>query len=137
VKTALDSNVISAIWSREASVPFVLRQLAAARAQGALVISPIVFAELHAHPVVNAADIAEFLRNTEIAVDLRLEESVWRESGQRFARYAGRRRISARTEPRRLIADYVIGSHALIQADRLFTLDQKVYQQDFPELRLL
>jgi predicted nucleic acid-binding protein len=34
-------------------------------------------------------------------------------------------------------ADFVIAAHALIQADRLMTLDPKRYRQDFPKLRLV
>jgi hypothetical protein len=36
-----------------------------------------------------------------------------------------------------LLAYFLIGAHALVQPDRLLTLDPKVYQQDYPELRLL
>jgi predicted nucleic acid-binding protein len=38
---------------------------------------------------------------------------------------------------KRLLADFIIGSHALAQADRLMTLDPKRYRQDFPELKLI
>jgi predicted nucleic acid-binding protein len=36
-----------------------------------------------------------------------------------------------------LLADFLIGSHALVQADRLLTLDPHRYSQDFPEVRLM
>ena len=56
------------------------------------------------------------------------------EAGRRFARYAKRRRRSAHQGPKRLLADFVIGSHALAQADRFMRLDPKRYQRDSPEL---
>jgi hypothetical protein len=78
-----------------------------------------------------------FLSDTGIDVDFEFQQSVWLEAGRRFARYAKRRRRSAREGPKRLLADFIIGSHALTQADRFMTLDPQRYKQDFPELKLL
>jgi hypothetical protein len=55
----------------------------------------------------------------------KLAEAVWLDAGRRFAHYAKRRRRTSRESPKRLLADFIIGSHALIQADRLMTLDPK------------
>lgn len=98
---------------------------------------PVVYAELLAYPGATEAYVRGFLQDTGVVVDLRLEERVWTETGLRFARYAARRRRSTGEGPRRLLADFLIGAHALVQADRLLTLDPKVYQQDFPEVRLM
>jgi predicted nucleic acid-binding protein len=137
MRTAIDSNVFSAIWTGESSVPRLLVQLEEARHSGALLISPFVFAELHAYPGMTEALIRRFLEATGVAVDSRLEERVWIESGLRFARYAARRRQAFGAGPRRILADFLVGAHALVQADRLLTLDAKVYRQDFPEVRLM
>jgi len=137
VRTAIDTNIFSAIWTGEPSVPRLLVQLAMAKQEGALLISPFVFAELHAYPGMTVALIHKFMEATGVIVDYRLEDQVWEETGLRFARYATRRRKSSKDEPRRLLADFLIGAHALLQADRLMTLDPAVYKQDFPELRLL
>jgi hypothetical protein len=77
------------------------------------------------------------LEVTGVLIDLRIEERVWTEAGHRFAKYAARRRRATGEGPRRLVADFAIGAHALLQADRLLTLDPKVYEREFPELRLL
>ena len=137
MRTAIDANILSSIWSNEPTAEKVLEQLGKAQQEGALLISPFAFAELHAHPNVPAALIGDFLDETGVAVDYTLDERVWTEAGMRFARYAARRRKATGEGPRRVLAVFLIGAHALVQAERLLTLDPKVYRQDFPELRLL
>lgn len=137
MRTAIDANIFSSIWSLEPTAERVVAQVGKARQEGVLIISPFVFAELHAHPNMTAASIRTFIEETGVVVDLRIEERVWTEAGLRFARYAARRRKAAGEGPRRLLADFLIGAHALVQAERLLTLDPKVYRLDFPELHLL
>jgi hypothetical protein len=137
VRTAIDANIFSSIWSKEPTAEMVVEQLGRAKQDGALLISPFAFAELYAHPNMTSDFIRPFLDATGVVVDYKLLESVWTEAGLRFARYAARRRKATGEGPRRLLADFLIGAHALVQADRLLTLDPKVYRQDFPELRLL
>ena len=112
-------------------------QLGEARMEGSLVISPVVFAELLAYPRATEAYVHRFLEATGVVIDYKLEERVWAEAGLRFASYAIRRRQATREGPRRLLADFLIGAHALVQTERLLTLDPTRYRQDFPELRLL
>jgi predicted nucleic acid-binding protein len=38
---------------------------------------------------------------------------------------------------KRLLGDFIVGAHALLQADRLMTFDPKRYKSHFPELKLL
>ena len=108
-----------------------------AKVEGGLVVGAPVYAELLAYPQATESFINDFLSNTGIAVDFELAETVWLDAGRRFANYAKRRRRTSRESLRRLLADFIIGSHALIQADRLMTLDPKRYQRDFPELKLI
>ena len=137
MRTAIDANVISAIWSGEPSAERATAQLGKAKTEGALVISPFVFAELLAYPRVTEAFVHGFLEATRVVVDYKLDEKMWTEAGLRFARYAVRRRQATGESPRRSLVDFLIGAHALVQAERLLTLDPKRYSQDFPELRLL
>lgn len=137
MRTAIDANIISLIWSKEPSADAVLDQLEMAQRDGALIISPFAFAELHAHPNVPEDFVRTFLEATGVVIDYQLAENVWTEAGLRFARYAVRRRKATAEGPRRILADFLIGAHALVQSERLLTLDPKVYGQDFPELRLL
>lgn len=115
----------------------VMRLLGAAKGGGALLISPVVYVELLAYPNATEKFVQEFLADTGIGVDFSLKEEVWQEAGRRFARYADSRRKSGSTHPKRLLADFIVGAHALLQADRLLSLDLAVYGQDFPELKLL
>jgi predicted nucleic acid-binding protein len=137
MKTALDSNIISALWSNESSAIAISEALQRARGAGALVICGPVYVELAAHPTVPHKLLDTFLEETGIAVEFILEERVWKRAAVGFANYAQRRRISGGTSPKRLLADFLIAAHATICSDRLFTLDPVRYQQDFPELRLL
>jgi predicted nucleic acid-binding protein len=136
VRTALDSNVISPIWSGAPTAAKAAERLDRARYEGGLLMSPVVFAELLAYPGATETGIRQFCDDTGIVIDETIDRRVWIEAGLRFARYANRRRRSAGSSPRRLLADFLIGAHAMIQADRLFTFDPKVYEQDFPELKL-
>ncbi len=137
MRTAIDTNVFWAIWSGEPSAAELVRQLGAARMEGALLISPFVFAELYAYPGATEEFIQGFLAATDVVTDFRLDERIWSETGRRYALYAVRRRKSSGAGPKRLLADFLIGAHALVQADRLLTLDPQRYSHDFPEVRLV
>jgi len=100
-------------------------------------ISPVVYAELLAHPKVTESSVNGFLSETGITVDFAIEELAWVEAGRRFAHYAGRRRKEGHGHPKRLLADFLVGSHALLQADRLMSLDATRYKYYFPELKLV
>jgi predicted nucleic acid-binding protein len=136
MKTALDTNILSNIWSAqpmEAAIRSALRQL---KQSGSLVISPAVYAEGLAHPNYSEEGIRKFLDVTGITVDFALMDTVWIEAGRRYREYAVRRRQSQAEPPRRILADFLVGAHALLQADQLVTLDVKFYRTNFPELRL-
>jgi predicted nucleic acid-binding protein len=134
MRTALDTNVLSALWSNEPGATAIAKGLANARHDGAVLISAIVYCELLAYPNATEAYVDTFCADTGITIDLQLQDAAWIEAGRRFAKYATRRRRSKTESPKRLIADFLVGAHALIQADRLMTLDPTRYQQDFPEL---
>jgi predicted nucleic acid-binding protein len=70
-------------------------------------------------------------------VEFDLSQDIWMEAGRRFAEYSKRRRRSGVGEPKRLLVDFLVGAHALLRADRLYTLDASRYKRDFPELDLL
>jgi predicted nucleic acid-binding protein len=137
VRTALDSNVLSALWSSEAQVAQIPAQLAHFHAQGGLVVCGPVYAELLAHPLVTRHFVDKFLAETAVSVDFDLEEQIWRSAAEGFVAYAHRRRASGGSSPKRLLVDFVVAAHALLRADRLMTLDPSRYKLDFPKLHLV
>ena len=136
MRTAIDTNIISALWSREKMAREVSRWLEEAQRDGGLVIAAPVYVELLAHPQASEPFVNDFLADTGIAVDFELQRPSCLEAARRFASYANRRRESGEQSPKRLLVDFMIGSHALLCADRLLTLDPDRYRQDFPELKL-
>jgi predicted nucleic acid-binding protein len=137
MKTALDSHILSALWSNEPSALRIETELKAARAFGSIVISGPVYVEIMAHPLVSPAFVEQFLSETGIQIEFDLDARIWRKAAEAFSAYAQRRRRSGGSSPKRLLPDFLIAAHALLRADRLMTLDPGRYQQDFPELRLV
>ena len=136
MRTALDTNIISAIWTKESNLTEILDQMQASRRMGSLVICPMVYVELCAHPRATVEDVQVFLGDTNIAVDWELPRKIWDFAADAFSQYAIRRRQSGDVSPRRIPADFIIGAHAVWMADRLLTLDQRRYRTDFPGLRI-
>ncbi len=137
MRTAIDTNVISALWSNGLIAVAVARRLGDAKLEGGLVIAGPVYAELLAYPSASVSFVNDFLADTGVAIDFEFQPQAWLETGLRFAEYANRRRRSTGEAPKRLLADFMIGAHAVLQTDRLMTLDPTRYRQDFPELRLI
>src|SRR5258707_13982727 len=137
MRTAIDTNILSLFWSGGPLAVAIAVQLSKAHAEGALVVSAPVFVELSAIPTGNEQRVEKLLGDMNIAVDFDLGEDVWRFAATSFAAYAIRRRRSGGAAPKRLPADFVISSHALLQADRLMTRDANRHGQDFPSLHLI
>jgi predicted nucleic acid-binding protein len=137
MRTALDTNILSSVWSGAPSAAMIATQLSKARAQGALVVSAPVFAELSAIPAVHSQFAEKLLGEMSVAIDFDLGEDVWRLAATSFAAYTLRRRQSGGGSPKRLLVDFIIASHALLKADRLMTRDTGRYGVDFPKLRLI
>ena len=137
MRTAIDTNVISALWSGEPTARKMAALLGEARSMGGVVVCAAVYAELLAHPNASQSFVDTFLAGTGVSVDFDCGEDVWREAARGFGQYASRRRSSKGTEPRRLLADFIVGAHATIKADRLLTLDPTRYRHDFATLAIV
>jgi predicted nucleic acid-binding protein len=133
--TALDTNVLVALWTQDDALNKKAQAvLDDARSRGRMVISAVVYAELLAEQQRNEAFVDGFCNEAGIEVDWELGERVWRVAGAAFQGYAARRRKQRGVEPRRILADFVIGAHALVNGYRLLTLDAGIYAASFPRL---
>ena len=93
--SALDTNIVSAIWSKEPGWTQVLEALNRAADQGGLLLCGVVYAELLAHPRTTEGLLTGFVEKTGIRTDFAFGEDIWREAGLRFGAYAERRRREA------------------------------------------
>ena len=136
MRTAIDTNAISALWSGEPLASAISNLLDEAASAGGLVICGAVYAELRAHPRASREFVDKFLASTSITIDYSMDAATWEQAASRFARYVVRRRASHSRTPhaKRLLADFIIGAHALTRADRLLTLDTSRYARDFADL---
>jgi len=136
--TALDTNVVVALWYEDDALNSTARSaMDEALTRGNLVTAAPVFAELLASPTRTEAFVDYFLRETGIAVDWDIDEQIWRTAGRAFQNYAKHRRKQQNGGPRRILADFVIGAHALRRGYRLLTLDDRLYRAAFPRLSIV
>jgi len=135
--TAIDTNVVIALWDTDAALSLAAQTaLETAFRRGNLVAAAPVFAELLVAPGRTETFVNRFLEETGIAVEWILDEPIWRSAGRAFQAYAERRRKQRSPQPRRILADFLIGAHAEIRGYRLLTLDQGLYRAAFPKLSL-
>ncbi|PYX01488.1 MAG: PIN domain nuclease [Acidobacteria bacterium] len=137
VTTAVDTNVIIALWDKDPVLGAAAQNaLEAAFHRGNLLVAAPVFAELIAAPGRSETFVGSFLEETGIAIDWELGEHVWRSAGRAFQAYAERRRKQRDMGTRRILADFVIGAHAVSTGCRLLTMDDGLYRAAFPTLAI-
>ena len=138
MSTALDTNIVVALWGRDSALNTQVESaLDSALREGALIVASPVFAELMAFPGRTEAFIDSFFKDTGVQIDWNLNEAVWRAAGRAFQSYAARRKKQHDSGPRRILADFLIGAHALERDYRLLTLDDRLYRAAFPSLQIL
>ena len=133
--TAIDTNVVIALWDKDPVLSLAAQTaLEKAFRRGGLVVAAPVFSELIAAPGRTESFVDAFFEETGIVVDWALSETVWRSAGRAFQSYAERRRKQRDSGARRILADFLIGAHALAGGYRLLTLDKGLYGASFPGL---
>jgi predicted nucleic acid-binding protein len=154
VTLAVDSNILFDILTAGSSHFDDSVQLIERVADVGLVISDVVYAEVGTiAPSKN--DLDRLLEDLGIAVrrpssDALYAASVaWRAYTRRRPEYLAcpncgtEQRLSCTKcqsplrQRQRILADFIVGAHALIDEDGLLTRDQRYFQTYFPKLRLL
>ncbi|MFT4639642.1 MAG: putative nucleic acid-binding protein [Verrucomicrobiales bacterium] len=129
--SAVDTNILLDLARPNPEfVDNAIDLLDAASSEGAIVISPIVRAEMSAHFKTEAM-LDRFLAKLEISVDQLDDTATWK-AGQTWLQY---RKGGGKRD--RIITDFLIGAHAAHQTGRLLTRDRGFYRSYFPELKVV
>lgn len=132
--TAVDTSVLLDLLLQDPSFGArseeVLRK---ASKDGALVICEVVYAELAGLFPAQAA-LEAFLRETGIQLKPSTPEILWK-AGEWWRRFCLNRPRQAAVA-RRILADFLIGAHAMVHAERLLTRDKDFYRAVFAGLQL-
>jgi predicted nucleic acid-binding protein len=129
--TAIDTNVLLDILvPNEAHFDGAVRAMEDAAGEGVLVICDLVYAELCIHFSAQH-ECDDFLQGSQIRVEPLSKEAHFLASRTwRTYRAQGGQRS-------RILADFLIGAHAQVQATRLLSRDRGFYRKLFPSLRLI
>lgn len=158
--TAIDTNVLSwLLFSKRGDRTVAVSvALQAQKAKGGLVICGLVYMELLT--VGPADEVRMKLREMRIEVDPIFGDDVYEAAGAAWGRYirnrqktGGRGRYHCECGgestfscqhcgkplggPKHVLADFLIGAHALKHAKALLTYDRGIYRAYFPDLKLI
>lgn len=151
--TAVDTNVLLAILYEDNHTDASEAELRHAYQEGKVVITSIVYAELAADGHFDTgSDLNQFLEDFSIQVVEPSQEALF-EAGEQFQRYTKRRpnglqcpscgtkqsvtcnKCGESLTPRQHIAaDFIIGGHAIVDADALVSFDSGFYETYFSSL---
>ena len=127
----VDSNVLLDVLTEDARwLEWSSAVLASVSTTAALVINPIVFAEVSV-AFARIEDVDEALSGTVFRREPLSYEAAFL-AGKAFVRY--RRRGGVRSSP---LPDFFIGAHAATAGYRLLTRDPRRYRNQFPTLELV
>ena len=131
MKTAVDSSVLLDVLGAEPVFgPASREALRAAFDGGALVACDVVWAEVRAH-FQDEADFEDAMRALGLSFSplsreaARLAGALWR-----------RHHVTSQRPRSRVVADFLIGAHAQVEADALLTRDRGFFRSYFKDLQV-
>ena len=127
--TAADTNILLDVFTPGTTSSLSSELLNDARQRGPLLICDVVYAELV--PNFESRDALDEALRTVGATVSPIDTDIAYTAGLHWAQY--RRAGGPRT---RILADFLIGAHALANADTFLTRDQGFYSTYFPELQI-
>ncbi|MDO8670518.1 MAG: type II toxin-antitoxin system VapC family toxin [Dehalococcoidia bacterium] len=155
MKTAVDTNILFDLLAADPNIATAsLQALSQAMSVGPVVICPVVYAELAAG-FPGHEEVALFVHDLRLHLEAFTTEALY-QAGSAWKRYTSRRgrvvqcprcgqtaslQCSVCQAPltwrQHIIPDFLVGGHALQQADRLLTRDYGYYHLYFPTLQLV
>ncbi|QFP76193.1 type II toxin-antitoxin system VapC family toxin [Deinococcus sp. AJ005] len=132
MSTALDTNILLALWNSEPAAPQLGAALDHLKTQGRVLICGAVYAELCGL----RPDLDAVLETFGIRVDPEMSLMAWNRAGVAHSAHSKRRQASGGGLPRRILTDFLVGAHASIGGHSLLTLNTADFG-DFPEVPLL
>lgn len=136
-REAVDTNVFVALFAGdEETSSWARRTLEEASTRATLVVSPAVYAELVAGGR-SSENVEKFFSDSGMEVDWEVGREVWHTAGSRYGSYArDRKRQATDPGPRRILADFLVGAHALhMGGGVLLTTDSRIFGVYFSEVR--
>lgn len=130
MKTAIDSSVLFDIVKGAAGATKAQAALEAALAKGSLCVCAIVIAELGRY-FETSQSVEGLLKACHIEHSP-IEMSTALEAAKIMRQYAKNKGPRLRVAP-----DFIIGAHALVQADALLTTDDGFYRKYFKDLEVI
>ena len=134
---AIDSSIlIDFIGNDSQAADAADRALRRALGQGPVVVCDVVVAEV-VTGLGSGSMVVDALEDLGIEF-LPLEQRSAVRAGEMQRRYAERRRAAEQhTEPPRVVADFMIGAHALLQCQGLITRDAGFFRDYFKGLKVI